>query len=189
MSSAWADESASADLYMLGAVVIRDDLVSEIRASAERLRPSKGVKAHWHGSSVRDRDKMIAVLASLPVASLVVVRLAQAPEHTERQRRKCMELLLPTLVGVTDLTLELRGGKDDQRDREMLAGLRRSKAIGGALRMHHSNGPNDPLLWLADILCGAASTARRGEARWWDSLRDSTAVLTFEASQAWFLNR
>lgn len=182
--TAWVDESGSTAAYMFGAVVLKAGDVPDARSAVALLRKPAETKVHWHGLSERRRDQIIGVMAKLPISTLVVVRLAEEGDRQERQRRKCMEYLLPALVGngVEQVIMESRGSKDDQRDRDLLAALQAQHRIfAPALKMGHVRGVDDPLLWLPDALCGAVLNARRGDNRWWEPLAKSTSVLTFDA--------
>ena len=44
----------------------------------------------------------------------------------------------------------------------MLDALRASRTVSPALRLDHLPGSADPLLWIADVLCGAVVAARSG---------------------------
>jgi len=182
--SAWVDESVSHGAYTFGAVILRSNRVVDARDQVAPLRKPAENKVHWHALSTQRRNQVVRVLASLPITTLVVVRVSDGSERQERQRRKCLELLLPALVGngVDIVTLESRGNRDDQRDRDLLAAMQAQLRISGpALRMDHVRGVDEPLLWLADALCGAFMNARKGDDRWWQLLEISTNVLTFDA--------
>ena len=113
-----------------------------------------------------------------------IIRLSPLADRVERQRRKTIEVLLPALIseGVTKVVFESRGPRDDKLDRDMLAAMQAQRRIyGPALSMSHARGHDDPVLWLADILCGAAMAGIRGEPRWWRDLGSSTTVITVDA--------
>ncbi|CAN3132224.1 hypothetical protein ACNUDN_30320 [Mycobacterium sp. smrl_JER01] len=89
---------------------------------------------------------------------------ATITDHPERQRRLCMERLLPELVamGVEQAIIESRGRKDDKKDHQTLDNLRRKHALGGRLHLDHVGGPAEPILWVADSCCGAVTQLRCG---------------------------
>jgi len=112
----------------------------------------------------------------------VVARVGSLAEREERRRRKCLELFIPTLVGlgVTDLKFESRGAKPDRLDLDMIRALRASQRVSSLLRIDHVPGPNDPLLWAADALCGAAVAARIGNPHWLETMKAASAVTVVE---------
>lgn len=71
--------------------------------------------------------------------------------------------------GCSQLTLESRGPADDKRDRTLLDTMR-AKKQSEALRLDHRPGPEEPLLWIPDALCGAIMAARVGDERWLEEI-------------------
>ena len=188
MLTAWGDESGSSatrdpGTYVLGAVVIDDKDLDFARRQAQKLKLPAETKAHWYTSSDANRAKVTNLIASLPVHAIVVVRLALESERVERRRRKCLEFLLPTLTveGCERLVLESRGKKDDQRDRDLVDVLRAQRRLGTALKLEHTSGPREPMLWLADALCGATVAERLGDPRWWEVVKEVGTVHTIDA--------
>ncbi len=169
--AAWGDESGSyackdPGVYLLGAAIADDAVVDDLRSAMRHLRlPSSGPKLHWRAESGARRLEVVKTIASLPVEGFVVVRQASVRDRLERRRRKCLERLLHTVaeLGCNELTLESRGAADDRRDRQLLDGLRRNGRLGSGLVMSHATGPADPVLWIADALCGAVTHERVGE--------------------------
>jgi hypothetical protein len=171
---AWGDESGSAhDLdpgsYVFGAV-ITDGVDVEERAR-ERLRklllPGQR-KLHWRDESDKRKDKFIATLPELGLTGIVVTRVGPLDERIERRRRKCFEHFALALIrhNVWYLCLESRDPAGDVRDLAMANALRASQVIPAGFRLEHAAGSSDPLLWAADIACGAIVAARTGERRW-----------------------
>ena len=147
--------------------------------AATLLRPSEQ-KAHWRKRTNHRRDEMISVLNELPIISVVSIRFSSHSEREERQRRKCFEQFIPMVVnlGVCKLVLESRGRREDKLDRDMFAAMQSQGQIPSSeIRLDHMTGPGDPLLWLADALCGAALADRRGEPRWWSKLTHEAIVV------------
>ena len=132
---------------------------------------------HWRTDSDDRHDHLIGVIARLPIEALVVVRQGPETDKNERRRCKCLETLLPELTrcGCTHLVIESRGARDDRRDRDMLDALRAKKEITG-LRLDHAPGPADPVLWIADAVCGAVVAHRTGESRWLEAIADRVMI-------------
>jgi hypothetical protein len=169
MITAWGDESQSngtldPGTYILAAALTFDDDIETIREGMTRLLLPGNRKVHWRDDSAARHRRVADTIAKLPVEGFVVVR--HAPQDSpERSRRKCLSVLLPELrtLGCETLTMESRGTADDGRDRDMVRHLQRQKCPGGGVRLFHEVGPKQPLLWIADALCGAVMDQRCGE--------------------------
>lgn len=166
MLTAWADESGSRPeldpgAYLLGAALCDEAEVDAIRTTMESLRIGES-KLHWHGSSDERRAEFVKAVAELPVAGFVVVHVDQGASD-RRQRRKCMEFLLPHLAHMpcSTITFESRG-QLDASDRDTMQMLRARRAIEATVRIEHAIGRSEPALWAADIVCGAVVQARIG---------------------------
>jgi len=169
---AFGDESFSPphalpSVYLLGAVILDKAAVSEVRQQASGLRLPGQNKAHWYSDSNKRHDVVAAMVGALPIASMVVVRLANRGEPDERRRRKCFERFAYELEirGCSHLTLESRGAAADSKDRAMVAAMQANRSLQ-RLRIDHVLGKDEPLLWVADAVCGAVVAHRAGEFRW-----------------------
>lgn len=167
MLTAWGDESGSrADLdphtYLVAAALVDDDDIAVVRKSMDDLRLDGEKKVHWHGSSDERRWLLVESAGQLPVASVVVVHNEEKASD-RRHRRKCLEYLLPQLAEMpcSHITFESRG-QLDQSDQDILDKFRATKVVGPGLRINHSIGRTEPVLWLADIVCGAVVQHRVG---------------------------
>jgi len=168
---AWGDESGShaasdPGAYILAAAVAEVQHIEEMRTAMESLRlKSSGQKLHWVDETSKRRAQIAATIAELPVESFVVVRKGPPSDKPERRRKKCLETMFQTLtdLGCATLALESRGSRDDERDRQLLDKLRRGHKLHSSLKLSHAKGPTDPMLWMADALCGAVSDDRNGE--------------------------
>ena len=182
MLTAWADESGSRpDLdpgaYLLTAALCDESDVPELRKSMEDLRINEP-KVHWHGSSPDRRDELINAVAELPVTGFVVVHV-EAGANDRRHRRKCMEYLLPHLaeMPVSTITFESRG-QQDASDFATLQMLRARRAVDPTLRIDHAVGRHEPVLWAADIVCGAIVQARTGRPEYLEKLSGAVELHT-----------
>ena len=167
MLTAWGDESGSIpqqdpDSYLISAALIEDNDVPEVRKTIEGIRLGNEPKVHWHGSSPARRHELVELVASLPLAGFVVVH-TETGAKDRRHRRKCLEYLLPNLADMScrNITLESRGTQDES-DRDVLAKFRASKVITADMRLDHAIGRNEPVLAVADIVCGAVVQSRVG---------------------------
>lgn len=184
---AFGDESSSKraldpNVYLLSAVLVHRSNLELSRSAAAPLRVRGQSKPHWRDESFRRHDRVIGVAAGLPLESIVVVRLGREGEHPERRRRKCFERLVVELEtrGCQRLVLESRGSVDDRRDRQMLDGLRVARK-SSTLRLDHAPGGAEPMLWIADAVCGAVVDARTGDDRWFRRITGATSVVVIDA--------
>jgi hypothetical protein len=181
---AFLDEShtASSDegpgAYTMAAAALSDLSLDRCRAVMESLRLGGSQKLHWREESRGRRRLIIEAVASLRVRHIVVTRPANVRERQERQRRLCLTRLLFELnsLGTTSVTLESRGGADNNRDRRLLDALRAQRLIGSDVRIDHLPGPSESLLWIPDAVCGAIHAAHRGDGEHWRALSADNSV-------------
>lgn len=167
MLTAWGDESGSIPQqdpgsYLISAALIEDNDVPEVRKAIEDIRLGNEPKVHWHGSTPSRRHELVELVASLPLIGFVVVHMEMGA-NDRRHRRKCLECLLPNLDGMScrHITLESRGTQDES-DRDVLEKFRSRKVITADMRLDHAIGRNEPVLAVADIVCGAVVQSRVG---------------------------
>jgi hypothetical protein len=79
-------------------------------------------------------------------------------------------------------TFESRGTADDRRDRDMLDALRAKKIVSPDLRIEHTPGPKDPLLWVADAVCGAVTHDRIGQPEYPQIIRGQVDIIAINAA-------
>jgi hypothetical protein len=180
---AFVDESQSdvrrdPHCYVLAAGLCETGDLEHARLAMLELQLPGQTKVHWRDESLPRRHRIVEVLATLPLQHLIVVRGGRAGERPERRRRHCLERLLHELEQLQGemVTCESRGPKDDRRDRLLLDKLRARKVVASGMRLDHTLGPKDPLLWIPDALCGAVTHRRTGESNYLKVLDASTAV-------------
>jgi len=180
---AFVDESGShrdldPNTYILGAVVVDLADLDEARSVAADLLLPGQMKTHWRAESTKRRMVLTEALVSAPVKHLVVIH-TEPDVPGERRRRTCLKRLFPALSarGVVLATFESRGPADDKRDMNMLGHLRASKALDSSLRVSHRRGPDDPLLWLSDALCGVVTSARTGEPQYRELIEHKLTIM------------
>lgn len=182
MIHAWGDESGSnaaidPGTYILGAVMGFESGIEQARTAMSALKLGAERKIHWQRDSPQRHMSVIGAIESVPVEGFVVVRCA-LNDTAERSRRKCLEAMLAHLedCGCVQLTLESRGAKPDRRDGDLLESLRRKHHPGRAVRLYHEPGPKEPMLWIADALCGAVSQYRCGNKQYLDRISRTVDV-------------
>jgi len=185
--SAWGDESESDAVRDPGAYVIAASLVRlldlhEVRHAMRALRRSEP-KLHWRNESGARRDRIVDVLAELPVEGFVVVRKGPCSDTARHRRNKTLLALVAELadLGCSTLTLESRGPAGDRRDLEVLARSRPADRRLAGVRVEHVPGPKDPALWVADALCGVVTQARTGNPRYLNRLERRVKVQLIES--------
>lgn len=178
--TAWGDESGSrpdrdGGAYLMGAALCDDTDVSAVRATMAALRATEP-KVHWHGSSELRRRDLIDAVAALPIMGLAVVHV-EVGATDRRQRRKRLEHLLPQLADLpcSTVTLESRS-KQDASDLDLLQKPRARRVIASTLQIKHIVGRLEPVLWAADIICGAVVADRCGAADYLKTLGQVVAV-------------
>ena len=163
------------ETYLMAATLVAPEETAASTAEMLALRPGRVGNLHWSKEGATRQQLIVDRIAELALSHLVVVRSSPRRERPERQRRKCLEQLccdLETLT-VTRLVIESRGAADDRRDLATMQSLRAQRRLGPELRMRHERGPAQPLLWIADAVCGAY---RSGGSRW-EPLRTNTTVI------------
>lgn len=175
MLTAWGDESGSQPgfdpgTYLLSAVLLDDGDEQVARTAMAALRLPGEKKLHWHAASADRRLEFVEAFASLPLCGIVVVHHS-ATANDRRHRRKCLEHLLPHLAALscTTVTLESRGGADAS-DLDIVQKFRAQRVLSTELRLEHRLGRAEPVLWTADILCGAVVQHRVGNSSYLDKL-------------------
>lgn len=186
MLTAWGDESQSSrpldpGAYILASAITFNEDLDTMRQAMSRLLLPGTKKVRWHDDRDARHREVVDRIAELPVEGFVVVRCV-AGDSGERSRRKCLEAMLAELqaLGCSSLTLESRGRADNRRDMEMTRHLQRRKHSGAAVRLFHEVGPKEPLLWIADTLCGAVMMDRCGQPEFLDRLSNRVRVRVIE---------
>lgn len=187
MLTAWGDESQSSrtldpGTYILASAITLNDDLDTIRQAMSKLLMPGAKKVRWHDDRAARHREVVDRIAGLPVEGFVVVRCV-AGDSGERSRRKCLEAMLTELqaLGCSSYTLESRGRADNQRDMKMTRHLQRQKHPGAMVRLFHEAGPKEPLLWVADTLCGAVMMDRCGRPEFLDRLSRRVRVRVIEA--------
>jgi len=174
---AWGDESGSnakldPGTYILGAVILERRHVDEVRQAASELIRKGQHKRHWRDESAGSNKAIIETITKLPIENYVVVRANCVDDKIERRRRKCLEVFAPNLaaMGCENLTLESRGRAADKKDMDLLDAMRARHQMDSSFRLDHAAGPADPILWLADAVCGAVVADRSGDSQFLTAL-------------------
>lgn len=155
--TAFVDESwTPTGHYILGAALVPDANLDDVRHHMLTLRQDRGHKLHFHHEPAHRRTAITASIARLGLDYIVAPSDVDPSCKPERRRRGALKNLIPQLVaaGVEQAVLESRGNSDDQRDLQMLQNLRSSHQLTTPLHLTFQPGPREPCLWVADFLCG-----------------------------------
>jgi hypothetical protein len=182
--TAYVDESSRvrAGLYVLAAVTVADGQADRHREALLALLHQGQRRLHWRDESSKRRALLVSAVRQLSHIGAVVTATGVTPRRQERARRKCIEWLLAELAdrGIAAVVFERRHEELDARDRAMVAALRRQRTLPPWLRVSWVAAADEPLLWLPDIVAGAASLAAAGDATYWEELAATFLVESFQ---------
>ena len=162
---AFADESfgrlLTQSIYVMCAALIEDHELEEIRHVMRRMRKGS-TKLHWYEESSQRRHQLLTVVSELNI-QFAISHQTGFPSQQPLMRRACIRQLAQELArkGVDQLTLEARNRVDDRRDIIDINWMRQSE--GSSLWLQHLRGVDEPLLWIADLICGASLARFRGD--------------------------
>lgn len=185
---AWVDESGSdraldPNTYILAAALCARDAMDDVRTRMLPLKTRGHSKVHWREETKPGRRRAITrEVRSCAIDHLIVVRNGVETDSHHRPRRAALKQLLHELdrLEVAHAVFESRGPSDDHRDRQLHDRLRRTREIGGQLKVSHVPGPADPGLWVADAVCGAVSSSRTGVPEYLAMLAEQVTVITID---------
>jgi hypothetical protein len=160
---AYVDESvrvAPPGLYLMAAVVVPPAAASNVRETLREGLPRRMTRYHWRDESTASRAAMAARVGALGLASVVTYVTTVDPQCQERARRRCLLRLLWELDrrGVTDVVIESRQHRD-KYDRDSIAHAGRAGWATRPIRFEFGTPREECLLWLPDIVAGAAGRA------------------------------
>ncbi|WP_431893852.1 hypothetical protein [Nonomuraea sp. bgisy101] len=150
-------------LYLLALVCADPSLEGEVR---ERLLPCtpRHQRPHWHAELEATRDLLVQVIAALPISARVYGCRFTAGARQEAARARALSWAAQELApGIRHLVIDRREERQNQIDRRVLTGV-----AGRPQRFTfmHAASEGTPMLWLADIVVGAAAAQlARGEER------------------------
>ncbi|MFE3447620.1 hypothetical protein ACFXJ8_01690 [Nonomuraea sp. NPDC059194] len=151
-------------LYLLGLVRADPLIEDEARGQLSACVPP-GHRPHWHTEGEAVRAELVQVVARLDVEASVYACRFAVPERQEAARARALGwAMLELSPGVDHLIIDRREGKQNQIDRKVLS------VFAGRPRRFtyvHAESRSTPLLWVADIVVGAAAAQlAQGEERY-----------------------
>jgi hypothetical protein len=182
VTEAYVDESHYAGppgFYVLAAALFDTAAAVEAQAAMRDLARTLGVmRVHWHDLDADRREFVAAAVEKLDFETTVIV--ASPPSRNqERARRQCLAALLWTAAHrrVNALTFESRGGRRDREDLKAVDTLRKGRRVPVGQRIEFALPVDEPLLWVADTIAGATSSAERGDPSYLRAVARSDDVL------------
>jgi len=126
------------------------------------LRTNGQLTLHWGAESSQSREKIIDVIASINMASVVVVGTPLNRKKRDRARAVYMEMLVIANIGkdVAHVLLEERSPSLNNRDFRLVDAICGKKLIPCQMRIDVARPSVEPMLWLPDVVAGAVGAAR-----------------------------
>ena len=139
----------------MGAAIISDALVDDVRATMRTLTIGKSPRIHWRDEQAPRKHLIAKTVAATNVDSLVVVGTMVNPRKQERARAQVLKELLVLLDGrdVAQTVIESRRD-DDRRDLELVGHMRNAGHLSRRLIVMHGQPIQEPMLWIP-TLCSA----------------------------------
>lgn len=174
--TAFVDESlrtGGAGLYVVAAVVVVED-TDAARRAARSVLLGRQPRFHWRNESEARRLNMLECIRGLGIEARVYVRAPIAPRRQAGARALCMNALIWDLwqAGVDSLVLESRQAHGDAADRRTILDAQRARRASPNLTYRFARAMDEPILWMADALAGAASAQVADGATYLDLLGD-----------------
>ncbi|MBB3053545.1 hypothetical protein FHS23_004599 [Prauserella isguenensis] len=168
---AFADESFKeahdGGYYVLAAAMFEPADEDEVREVLQRLRGPRrgGGKLHWNEMNQSQQHRAAKEIGALEGFHVVAVGAPVPYKRQERARAMCLRTLLLELhsYGAERLIMESRSKELNARDVKAVVGARYQLPKGTSFRVEHVPGPNEPLLWAADVVAGAVRASREDE--------------------------
>jgi hypothetical protein len=181
---AYVDESARVSIsgacYVLAAVLVPSDRADEVRGMVRGLRPPREPRLHWHKVRAGSRPGLAAAVRALDIDAVVVATRDVRHRNSERARRRCLVRLLWELDqrAARDVVFETRKHQDAD-DRRVIAAAVRAGQVGRGVGYAFVLPTDEPLLWLPDVVAGAAGLAvGEGDSTCLDLLGGCVSVVT-----------
>ena len=143
--------------YVVGSVVVIADEVTTSKHLRNVIDQPRRVRPfHWSQEGPVARNRMIDCLEDLGAVAHICVHYPTGRRRLGAARSNGIAEVIPRLLhdGVTELRIESRGIQEDERDKATILDVLNSIGSSGSLTYRwYEKG--EPLLWLADAICGA----------------------------------
>lgn len=147
--------------YVVSVAVLLD--VDDVTDKLAAVLPDRRKRPfHWVDEGPHAREAMLALLCTSGVAGHVVVHHPTGRRRQEKARGLAVRELVPLAVldGATELIIESRSAREDTRDRRNMIEIVRDLGTPLAYRWEPKA---EPLLWVADAICGVMKEYLLGE--------------------------
>jgi hypothetical protein len=160
-------ESDAGGFYVVAAAVFEPGGHEVAREVMQELygRGRRGGKLHWNQMEQAEQRAVVKTVAGLDALHVVAVGGPVPPRRQERARAMCLHRLVVELHGydVEHLLMEGRTERLNTQDVRTVQGARFTLAKGTRFVIEHMPGPQEPLLWAADVVAGAVRQHREGD--------------------------
>lgn len=138
------------------AVLIADEDTSKKLLRDVVQQPNRTRPFHWNQEGPLARNKMMECLIDLGVVAHICIHYPTGRKRLDVARSRGITEIIPHLLkdGVTELRIESRGSREDARDKATILDTLNNLCYTGSLTYGWYR-KEEPLLWLADALCGA----------------------------------
>lgn len=149
------DETAPEDphgIYYVVTAAILLEVDAARQALAGVIAPGRQRPFHWASEGTHAREPMMELLIDQGVVAHAVVHYPTGRRRQEDARRSAIAELMPLVVadGASELIIESRSTREDQRDRASVI-----EALHGIDEIPYRwEAKAEPLLWVADAVCG-----------------------------------
>lgn len=171
--------------YILATALVYPKYLSDTR---ESLLEAYGAEA-LHAAPMFKRMEFGSLRSAIDLAAgkhdgmdVVVHAPVDKEDHRGQEaRRRCLEFIVPLLHDSEDVSLFVLDALDNpvanRRDSLVFTDLRRAGVVPRTVRAHHAFPAEEPLLGLPDVLAWSfRQWLSRGDASWFDPLRNRTVV-------------
>lgn len=158
---------------LLAAVVINEADEAAVTARARSRLQSGQRRYHWRDEGNRSRRGFVDAFTKQDDTRLGIVIASTIVERANRVEQGRVFNLWRLLAelngrGVDRLVIESRQAWNDRNDRREIERARHAGVCPADLVYSHLRPPDDPVLWVADAVAGAASAHLFGDSdRWW----------------------
>ena len=155
LPNAYIDESVHDDhgLYVIAAVLASPATSRVVEATFRAVVPADRLP-HWHVEDEPTREKPATAVAGLGIDAKIYGCRYVTSRRAEAARARAVGWFLSDVdAPVREIVLGERQRKQDAKERRVLRGL---LGPGDRTTYRHAPVSSEPLLWVADVVVGAA---------------------------------
>ena len=150
--------------YFMAAAVIPENECDDLRGVLRPLARRAAKRIHWRDEEDGAKELIVKTILAARIESVVVVGTMTHHSNQERARRQVLKNLLYELDQreVSHALLESRHAERDRHDLKSVGGFRNGGYLTRRLVVDHGKPLQEPLLWVPDVVAGAAGDRRCG---------------------------